>query len=162
MAPKKSEVISFSSLEEMANVFNEAVSAQFEIKEKKYSVDIRPLNAKETQSAGDMVDLIPPKIKKPSKTQPGGFEEEYDYLNSDFMKKRAEAASLQRAYVLDVGVVSLEIPGKSLEEKRQYLEQTFPARLLDFLYDEIMAISTGDLKVLDDANFTSGADSAKS
>lgn len=124
------------------------------------ALKIKPLLDDELTAINKLVDDIdaPRRVAKPAVPgQPAvaaGFMDEYDFLDPDYQKKMREGRRLQRAAIIVGGLVDLKIDGATIQEKAAFLSKNFPARLLDFLREEIEAISSGEIKALDLASFT--------
>jgi len=146
-----SNPISITSLEDLINKTTVSKKLKFRLEEggDVLEIEIRPLNSMEMAAANKFIDHVPPKVKG------GRGEDEFDIYNPDHRKKMEEGARLRRAFVLDKGLVAVQIPGEKIEDKANHLDATFPPRVLEFLQSRIIAISSGDMEVLNLANFTS-------
>ena len=121
-----------------------------------FEIVIRALSDSQMAIANKYIDHVPPLVKRP------GAEDDFDVYDAGHRKKMAEGHRLRRAFILDKGLVDLQVEGSDMAAKASKLEDAYPPRVLDFLLGEILKISTGNMEILNLANFISGGEAEAS
>jgi len=148
------EAIAITSLEQFSGIAREPKTVVLDLRAgRTVRVKIRPLDVNEQREidALDSESPLPPlkpkpsgpslALGKPTKTEAAGLED-YDWQNKEYRAKLNRHRELKRAATVSMGLVDLEVPGKTLEERAAYLAEHFTVRILDGLEASIRELSS--------------------
>lgn len=131
-----------TSLADFGELIRAPKRLQIPIGEALYDFELRGLTSEEDAKTDELMNEVgqpPAKYKtEAGKRIPDG----YDYSDKEYLARRLAALRRKRAMTLSFGLVGLEIPGATLEEKTAWLEKNFPPRVLDALHGGIANLTT--------------------
>lgn len=111
---------------------------------------VRPIDAMEQREIDEMDSdaPIPPLKKAPASPslaqgrQKADTPPEYDWADPDYRKKIARVRELKRAAVISRGLLSVGVPGETVEAKANFLATHFTERVLDAIHNAIAGMSS--------------------
>jgi hypothetical protein len=125
---------------------------------------VRPLDVNEWREIEDMdaeAPMPPPEKKagqslslaKGAKSERNDVEK-YDWSDPEYLKKSVRHKQLKQAAIISQGLLSIKIPGETVEQKRDYLAKNFTPRILGAIESAIRELTSNPIER---ALFTSGA-----
>lgn len=147
--------IEVKSIEQFSELAREPKTITFDLHGGKLiKFKIRPLNCDEQKEIDDLdVEApLPPKKQKPANPslargrQQDAGADEYDYADKEFIRKRLQHMALRQAAVISRGLLSMEVPGETIEQKAGHLRKAFPPRILDGIENAIRAVTSDPIE----------------
>lgn len=147
--------VDVKSVEELSKLVRQPVPVTFDLQGgNRVRFMIRPLDAIETREIDDLNANapIPPfkettrspslAIGKPQDKAPA----EYNFADPEYRKKVVRHAALRRAIVISKGLCDIKIEGQTAEQKAEFLEKNFTARILDGIEAAINGLSSDPIE----------------
>jgi hypothetical protein len=145
------EAVNVTSIEQFSELVREPRTVVFQLHGgKAVRFKVRPLDVNEQREIDDLdseAPLPPPKKQPQSPSiargvRPEQVTQEYDWQDKEYRRKAMRHRELKRAAVICKGLLDLEIPGKTIEKKAEYLAEKFTVRILDGIEASIGELST--------------------
>lgn len=120
-------------------------------------IELRALAEEEMAAADELRGSIIPPRKEAPPGAPAGTLGEFDYENKVYNAELAKADFQRTAFLIEKSVSGFQIEGADLAAKAEFLKKNFPRRLINFMVEQIEAVSSNDIRALDLATFSSSA-----
>lgn len=145
------EAVEVRSIEEFSKLVREPKSVTITLHGgKAVRFKVRPIDSVEQREIDEMDSDAPiPPLKKapasPSIAQGRPKTDatpEYDWTDADYRRKVLRHRELKRAAIISKGLLSVGIPGETVEAKAEFLANHFTERVLDAISNAITGMSS--------------------
>ena len=152
LAPEM-EAVEIKSMEQFAKIAREPKVITISLYAgRNVQFKVRPLDV-DTQREIDKLENEAPAPPKKQKTASPSLArgrdsgpDEYDYRDKEYLRLVDEHLERKRTATIFHGLLDIEIPGETLEQKQQYLSKNFPPRILDAIAAAIRSLTTDTIE----------------
>ncbi|GEM_PF-6155308 len=138
------------SLADLGQMARAPKTFQVEVRGTLIELEVRGLNGVESAEC-DKIDagVMPPRAFRVEQGKKI-MEQDYNFRDPDYLAQRDKAYRLKRAAVISKGLVGIEVPGETLEDKATFLDTNFPPNVPEAIHQAILALTSA---TLDKASF---------